>query len=71
MTMPKIMLILSENWTLVDGQDLRTLVDWAVIAEECGIDGVMLSEHISLGPAAGAKGREPNERAYMAPGNQD
>ena len=71
MTAPKIMLILSENWTLTAGQNLRELVDWAVIAEESGIDGVMLSEHISLGPAAGAKGREPNERAYMAPGNQD
>ena len=68
---PKIMLILSENWTLTGGQDLRSLVDWAVIAEESGIDAVMISEHISLGPAAGAKGREPNERAYMAPGNQD
>lgn len=68
---PKIMLLLSENWTLTGGQDLRSLVDWAVIAEKAGIDGVMISEHISLGPAAGARGREPNERAYMAPGNQD
>ncbi|MEM7031439.1 MAG: TIGR03619 family F420-dependent LLM class oxidoreductase [Chloroflexota bacterium] len=68
---PKIMLILSENWTITSGQGLRSLVDWAVIAEACGIDAIMISEHISLGPAAGAKGREPNERAYMAPGNQD
>lgn len=68
---PKIMLILSENWTLVDGQDLCTLVDWAVAAETAGIDAVMLSEHVSLGPAAGANGREKNNRAYMAPGNQD
>lgn len=71
MTSPKIMLILSENWTLTARQNLRSLVDWVVIAEECGIDGVMLSEHISLGPGAGARGREPNERAYAAPGNQD
>ncbi len=71
MESPKIMLILSENWTLVDGQDLGTLVDWAVIAEQAGIDGVMLSEHVSLGPGAGSLGREANERAYMAPGNQD
>jgi len=68
---PKILLILSENWTIAGGRDLRELVDWAVIAEQAGIDGVMISEHISLGPGAGAKGREPNERAYMAPGNQD
>lgn len=71
MLKPKIMLILSENWTLVDGQDLTRLVDWAAAAEMAGIDGVMLSEHVSLGPAAGAKGREANDRAYMAPGNQD
>jgi len=70
-TSPKIMLILSENWTLTARQNLRSLVDWAVIAEESGIDGIMLSEHISLGPGAGARGREPNERAYAAPGNQD
>ena len=69
--MPKIMLILSENWTIAGGQDLRALVDWAVTAEQSGIDAVMISEHISLGPAAGARGREPNARAYMAPGNQD
>ncbi|MEM1111693.1 MAG: TIGR03619 family F420-dependent LLM class oxidoreductase [Pseudomonadota bacterium] len=68
---PKIMLLLSENWTLTGGQNLGALVDWAVMAEEAGIDAVMISEHISLGPSAGAKGREPNERAYMAPGNQD
>lgn len=68
---PRIMLILSENWTLTVGHNLRDLVDWAVMAEAAGIDGVMVSEHISLGPAAGARGREPNERAYMAPGNQD
>ncbi len=68
---PKIMFLLSENWTITQGQNLRSLVDWAVMAEAAGIDAVMISEHISLGPAAGAKGREPNERAYMAPGNQD
>ena len=68
---PKIMMLLSENWTITDGQNLRSLVDWAVMAEQAGVDGVMISEHISLGPSAGAKGREPNERAYMAPGNQD
>lgn len=68
---PKIMLILTENWTIVDKQDLRTLVDWAVIAEESGIYGLMLSDHITLGASAGARGIEPNPRAYAAPGNQD
>ena len=71
MATPKILLILSENWTLVDGQQLNVLVDWAEMAEKAGVWGVMLSEHVSLGPSAGSLGREANERAYMAPGNQD
>ena len=71
MVTAKTLLILSENWTLAGGQDLGALVDWAVMAERAGIWGVMISEHICLGPDAGSKGREPNERAYMAPGNQD
>jgi len=71
MAAPKIMLILTENWTIVDSKDLRKLVDWAVIAEEAGVDGVMLSEHITLGPSAGANGIMGNPRAYALPGNQD
>ena len=43
----------------------------AVEAEDAGIDGVMLSEHIVLGPSAGAGGRPANPRDYAAPGNQD
>ena len=71
MSSPRILLLLSENWNLVDSQRLDVLVDWAEMAEKAGVWGVMISEHISLGPAAGALGREANERAYMAPGNQD
>jgi alkanesulfonate monooxygenase SsuD/methylene tetrahydromethanopterin reductase-like flavin-dependent oxidoreductase (luciferase family) len=66
----KILLILSENWTLNSPQNLRALVEWAVIAEESGVDGVMISEHISLGPSAGELGRMANPRAYALPGNQ-
>jgi probable F420-dependent oxidoreductase len=43
----------------------------AVEAEDAGIDGVMLSEHIVLGESAGALGRPENPRDYAAPGNQD
>ncbi|GAB4456428.1 MAG: hypothetical protein Fur0044_50320 [Anaerolineae bacterium] len=71
MVTPKILLILSENWTLTSPRHLRALVEWAVIAEESGIDGVMLSEHIALGPSAGALGRMANPRMYALPGNQD
>lgn len=71
MPSPKIMLILTENHTIVDGQDLRALIDWAVTAEELGVDGIMLSDHLTLGPTAGDQGREANPRAYAMPGNQD
>ncbi len=52
-------------------RDLRALVRMAQEAEEAGIDGVMLSEHIVLGPSAGELGRPANPRDYAAPGNQD
>ena len=52
-------------------RDLRTLVRIAQEAEDAGIDGVMLSEHIVLGASAGAGGRPENPRDYAAPGNQD
>lgn len=42
----------------------------AVQAEAAGIDGVMLSEHVLLGPSAGAAGVMANPRDYAATGNQ-
>jgi probable F420-dependent oxidoreductase len=68
---PRFVLVLSENWTMTSPRDLRALVRVAVEAEDAGIDGVMLSEHIVLGPSAGAGGRPDNPRDYAAPGNQD
>jgi probable F420-dependent oxidoreductase len=68
---PRLVLVLSENWTLVSPRDLPALVRMAQEAQDAGIDGVMLSEHIVLGPSAGAKGRMANPRDYAAPGNQD
>ena len=56
---------------MVSPRDLRALVRMAVEAEDAGIDGVMLSEHLVLGPSAGALGRPENPRDYAAPGNQD
>ena len=67
----KAMVILTENHTLVPPGDLRGLVDMAVQAERAGVDAVMLSEHVCLGPDSGALGRPHNPRAYAAPGNQD
>jgi probable F420-dependent oxidoreductase len=70
-TSPRLVLVLSENWTMTPDRDLRALVRIAQDAEDAGIDGVMLSEHIVLGPSAGAQGRPANPRDYAAPGNQD
>ncbi|WP_243060103.1 TIGR03619 family F420-dependent LLM class oxidoreductase [Nocardioides sp. SR21] len=68
---PRMLLILSENWTLASGRDLPELVRWSREAEDAGFDSVMLSEHVVLGPDAGAHGIMTNPRAYAAPGNQD
>jgi alkanesulfonate monooxygenase SsuD/methylene tetrahydromethanopterin reductase-like flavin-dependent oxidoreductase (luciferase family) len=54
MPAPRMCLILSENWTMTSGRDLPTLVRWAREAEDAGFDSVMISEHIVLGPSAGA-----------------
>ena len=71
MSAPKLVLVLSENWTLTPPRDLRALVEMAVVAEEAGFDAVMVSEHIVLGPSAGADGIMGNPRDYAMPGNQD
>jgi probable F420-dependent oxidoreductase len=68
---PRLVLVLSENWTLTSPRDLRSLVRIAVEAEAAGVDAVMLSEHVVLGPASGAGGIMGNPRDYAAPGNQD
>jgi len=71
MAVPKLLMVLTENWTLVPPRDLRGLVRLAVEAEKAGIDGVMLSEHTVLGRGAGEHGVMGNPRDYAAPGNQD
>jgi alkanesulfonate monooxygenase SsuD/methylene tetrahydromethanopterin reductase-like flavin-dependent oxidoreductase (luciferase family) len=68
---PRLVLILSENWSLWPPGDVRALVDAAVGAEEAGFDAAMVSEHIVLGPGADANGVPENPRDYALPGNQD
>ena len=68
---PRLLMVLSENWTLTPPRDLRALVELAVTAEAEGVDGVMLSEHVVLGRSADARGLMANPRDYAAPGNQD
>ena len=67
----RLALILSENWTLVQARDLRTLLRMAVDAEAAGFDAVMASEHVALGPTADEAGRPDNPRDYALPRNQD
>jgi probable F420-dependent oxidoreductase len=68
---PRLVLVLTENWTMTPARDLRALVRIAQEAEDAGVDGVMLSEHIVMGPSAGSAGPMENPRDYAAPGNQD
>jgi probable F420-dependent oxidoreductase len=68
---PRLVLILTENHTLVPARDLRRLVRMAVEAEEAGFDAVMVSEHVVLGPGADELGLPENPRDYALPGNQD
>jgi probable F420-dependent oxidoreductase len=67
----RLLLVLTENWTLRPVPDLADLVSFAVAAERAGIDGVMVSEHVVLGRSADAAGRPANPREYALPGNQD
>jgi probable F420-dependent oxidoreductase len=71
MAAPRLILVLSENWTITSPRDLRALVRLAAEAEDAGIDGVMVSEHVVLGPGADSEGLMPNPRDYALPGNQD
>src|SRR5881397_1174662 len=71
MTSPKLILILSENWTLVPPRDLRSLVRIAVDAEDAGFDAVMVSEHVVLGRSSRAAGLPENPRDYALPDNHD
>jgi probable F420-dependent oxidoreductase len=68
---PKLLLILSENHTLRPPPDIADLVAFAVEAERAGLDGVMVSEHVVLGPSADEAGRPANRRDYALPGNQN
>ena len=68
---PKLVMVLTENWTITDPRDMRGLVRMAVEAEQAGIDAVQLSEHVVLGPSAGALGVMENPRDYAYPGNQE
>jgi probable F420-dependent oxidoreductase len=71
MAAPRMVSVLTENWTMTDPRDIRGIVRMAQEAEDAGFDMVMVSDHVLLGPAAGSQGRMANPRDYAMPGNQD
>ncbi len=71
MPAPRMVSVLTENWTMTDPRDLRGIVRMAQEAEDAGFDMVMISDHVLLGPTAGDQGRMANPRDYAMPGNQD
>ena len=71
MSRVRIVLILTENWTMRPAPDVANLVTFAIEAERAGLDAVMVSEHVVLGPSADAAGLPENPRDYALPGNQD
>jgi probable F420-dependent oxidoreductase len=68
---PRLLMILTENHTLVDARDMRGLVRLAQVAEETGFDAVMISEQTMLSGDAARNGLMSNPRMYAAIGNQD
>jgi probable F420-dependent oxidoreductase len=68
---PRLVSVLTENWTMTDPRDLLGIVRMAQEAEDAGFDMVMVSDHVLLGPSAGDQGRMANPRDYAMPGNQD
>jgi probable F420-dependent oxidoreductase len=67
----KLYLILSESWTMTDPRDLRRFVQYAVDAEEAGFDGVMVGEHVVMGPNSAFRGKPENPRDWIMAGNQE
>jgi alkanesulfonate monooxygenase SsuD/methylene tetrahydromethanopterin reductase-like flavin-dependent oxidoreductase (luciferase family) len=71
MVPPRLLMILTENHTMLPERDMRGLVRLAQVAEETGFDAVMISEQTMLGGDAACNGLMENPRMYAAIGNQD
>jgi probable F420-dependent oxidoreductase len=68
---PRLLMILTENHTMLDARDMRGLVTLAQVAEDNGVDAVMASEQTMLSGDAARNGLMSNPRMYAAAGNQD
>jgi alkanesulfonate monooxygenase SsuD/methylene tetrahydromethanopterin reductase-like flavin-dependent oxidoreductase (luciferase family) len=65
---PKLVVMLSEVWTMADPRDLRGLVSLAVEAERAGADGVLIGEHVVMGPTASRVAFPPTHATGTAAG---
>lgn len=68
---PKVMLAMSELFTLLPPEAEHRHIEFAKVAEGEGIDGLFVSEHVVMGPSAGSLGRPDNPRQFVMPGMQD
>ena len=68
---PKVMLAMSELFTLLPPEQEHRHIEFAKVAEGEGIDGLFVSEHVVMGPSAGSLGRPDNPRQFVMPGMQD
>lgn len=70
MNKPKLIVLLSESWTMTDPRDLKNLVRFAREAEDAGIDGFMIGEHVVMGPNSCYIAPPVNQRDWLMAGNQ-
>ncbi|MFT4053654.1 MAG: LLM class flavin-dependent oxidoreductase [Novosphingobium sp.] len=68
---PKVIIAMSELFTMIPPQDERLHLEMARIAEAEGIHGLFVSEHVVMGPSAGGQGHPFNPRDFVNPGMQD
>lgn len=68
---PKLIVMLSEVWTMTSPRDLPALVELAAVAEKAGADGVLVGEHVVMGPNAGVRGTPANPRDWIGEGTQN
>jgi probable F420-dependent oxidoreductase len=67
---PKLIVILSELDTLIRPEEERLVLDFARQAEDAGYYGIIIIDHIVMGPSSDANGLPENPRAYRWVGNQ-
>jgi alkanesulfonate monooxygenase SsuD/methylene tetrahydromethanopterin reductase-like flavin-dependent oxidoreductase (luciferase family) len=68
---PRIVVMFSEIWTMIDARNLAELGALAAEAERAGVGGILIGEHVVMGPNAAENGLPDNPRDWVRNGNQD